>query len=278
MNAQFFRKFFRSRLAFGGVVLLLTVLAFAIYSFFLNAHAITNLINPSIRAELPSSAHLFGTDAYGRDLFAISALAIRTDLYIGAVAAVLSSIVGISIGAVSAILKGWKDETMMRTIDIFLSIPALVFALAIVAVLGKSLVYIIIALVVVSSPQLARIVRSKVLGELTKPYVDNLLILGIPRVSILFRHVLKNIGFFLASLVALQVAFAVTVLSALEYIGFGSGSLTPELGAIISSAQIYIFSDIWLLVIPSILLVVVVLAFTLLSNGLRQLDPRGAAS
>ncbi len=274
MNPKFLRKFLQSRLALSGFILFLAMLAFTIYSIFLNANSITNTIDPIIRAQAPSMSHPFGTDSFGRDLFDVAALAVRTDLYVGVVAAILSSFLGISIGAVAAMLRGWKDEAIMRTTYIFLSIPALVFALAVVAVLGKSFTYVIIALVIVASPQIARIVRSKVLGELAKPYVENLRVLGIKRTSILFRHVLKNVGFFLASLVALQIAFIVTILSALEYIGFGAGSLTPELGAIISSGQIYVFSDVWLVVIPSMLLHLVVLAFTLLSNGLRQLDPR----
>lgn len=278
MNFEFFKKFIRSRLALSGLILLFAILAFSAYSFLLNSYSVTNMIDPIIRAEAPSPKHLFGTDAFGRDLFDIAALAVRTDLYVGAVAAILGSLVGISVGAISAMLKGWKDEAIMRFMDIFLSIPALVFALAIVAVLGKSFTYVILALVIIAAPQIARIVRSRVLGELSKPYVENLRVLGISSKSILFRHVLKNVGFFLASLVALQFAFAVTLLSALEYIGFGAGSLTPELGAIISSGQVYIFSDVWLTVIPSVLLVLTVLAFTLISNGMRGLDPRSEST
>ncbi|MCL5067281.1 MAG: ABC transporter permease [Thaumarchaeota archaeon] len=270
------RPFLRSKLALAGLVLLAASIVIAVYGATLNADKIIYSTNPSLRAEPPSSIRIFGTDAYGRNMVDIISLALGTDLYVGIVAAVLSATIGILVGAFSAIFRGILDEVLSRLTDVFISIPSLVLALAISAALGRSYIDIIIALVIADWPQIARLVRSETLSELNKPYVEALLVLGVKKPRIIFRHVLKNISFFLASIVALHVAFIITFLSALEYIGFSVGSLSPELGAILAQGQTFIFNDPWIVIIPSAFLVIVILTFTLLSNGLRHLDPRSS--
>jgi peptide/nickel transport system permease protein len=269
---------FRNRLTTAGFVLSVFVLAFLVYALTLDQARAVNSIDPAVRALPPSPTHLFGTDAYGRDLFSMIAIAIQTDLYIGLVAAAISSAIGICVGAASAILGGWRDQALMRFAEIFLSVPALIFALAIVAAFGKSFNFLILALSVFSWPYLARLVRSRALTELTKPYAEMMRVLGMKKARILFNHVLPNMGFFLGSLVAIQITLTIGLLAAMEYIGFSTGSLTPELGAIITQAQPFVFSDAWMTIFPSIFLVILILAFTLLSNGMRHLDPRAEHS
>lgn len=277
MKTGFLGFLFRNRLTTAGLILLVLLLSFVAYALTLNQARAANFIDPAARALPPSSSHLFGTDAYGRDLFSVIAIAIETDLYIGLIAAAISSSIGICVGAASAILGKWRDQALMRFTEIFLSVPTLIFALAITAAFGKSFVFLILALSIFSWPYFARLVRSRVLTEITKPYVEVMRVLGLKKARILFRHVLPNIGFFLGSLVAIQITLTIGLLAAMEYIGFSTGSLTPELGAIITQAQPYVFSDAWMTVFPSIFLAVVILAFTLLSNGLRYLDPRTEA-
>ena len=253
------------------MVLFLLVVAVAITGAVLSGGLSIYKVNPTVQAKPPSGAYPLGTDGYGRSLVEIVPVAIYTDLYVGLIAATVSVLIGIAIGALAGIYKGNVDEALMRFVDIFLSLPALVLALAVAAALGHTINDLMIALIVADWPIVTRLVRNEVLSEMAKPYVSLLRTMGVSRIRILAFHVIRNIRFFLTSITALHIAFIITFLSALEYLGFSYGSLTPELGALISQGQTYFLSDPWLMLFPSACLVVMISAFVLISHGIQNI-------
>lgn len=254
--------------------LLAVICGIALYGVSLDQGAIIYSTNPLIKALPPSSKYPLGTDGFGRNLVNIIPLAIENDLYVGLGAGAIVSLSGIAVGAFAAIFRGKIEEVLMRITDVFLAVPALVFALAIAGTLGHQFVDIIIALSVAGWSHLARIARSEVLTEMNKPYAEALQILGFGKSRILFRHILKNTSFFFASIIFLNISLLITILASLEFIGFSVGSLSPELGALIAQGQSYLFTDPWLMVVPAIFLVLVIGTFLLLSDELRYFDPR----
>jgi peptide/nickel transport system permease protein len=195
-------------------------------------------------------------------------------MYVSLFAGVIVSGLGVLVGSLAAIFRGKVEEVLMRITDVFLAIPGLVLALAISGTLGHTFFDLVIALSVGGWSHLARIVRGEVLTEMNKPYAEALRILGFGKARILFGHVLRNVSFFLASVIFLTLSFLVTFLASLEYIGFAIGSLSPELGALIAQAQPYIFQDPWLLIISAAFLIYIIVSFLLLGDEVRYFDPR----
>ncbi|MDG6904956.1 MAG: ABC transporter permease [Nitrososphaerota archaeon] len=250
------------------------LLIIAAYALFLNEARVTFSVNPLLRNLPPSWKYPLGTDAFGRNLIYVIPIAIKNDLFVAFFAGALHILVGVSVGSVAAIFRGKVEEVLMRITDVFLAIPGLVLALAISGTLGHTFLDLVIALSVGGWGYLARITRSEVLSEMNKPYAEMLRVLGFSKARILFRHILRNIAFFLASVIFLTLSALVGFLAALEYIGFAIGSLSPELGALIAQGQPYIFTDQWLLIIPACFLIFIITTFMLISDEIRYFDPR----
>ena len=219
--------------------------------------------------------HPLGVDNYGRDVFSMVILALGLDIGASALVVGIGLIIGILLGVFAGYMGGKIDEGVMRVTDIFLALPLFVWALAIAAVLTRSLNSLIIALATVSWSGYARIIRGQVLIEKGKPYVEGLQALGVSKLRIMLRHVVPNSIFPLLVQSTLDIGGVILTIAALAFLGLGLTPLTPELGNMVSQGQAYIQTDPALITIQGIFIVLISMSFNLMGDGLRDvLDPR----
>ncbi len=230
----------------------------------------------SDRLQGPSAAHWFGTDQLGRDVWARVVWGSRISLRIGFVVVAVSLLAGGTVGLLAGMLGGAWDELLMRVTDIFLAFPALILAMAISAALGPSLGNVMIAVAAVSWPNYARLLRSQVLAVRTLDYVEASRALGAARFRQALLHVLPNTITPLLVQASFDIGSAILTAAGLGFIGFGAQPPTPEWGAMVSETRNFINEAPWASSAPAIAILVTVLAFNLLGDGLRDvLDPRG---
>ncbi|WP_432973651.1 ABC transporter permease [Dactylosporangium sp. CA-233914] len=228
------------------------------------------------RLQGPSAAHPFGTDDVGRDVFTRVIYGLRTSLLLGAIVAFFSGL----IGAVLGLLAGYfriLDQLIMRACDGFMAVPGILLALALAASFGPGLRNVVIALVAVFAPSIARVVRSRTLSVKEELFVEAIRAQGASAPRILLRHIFPNTINVLV--VQLSFVFAETILveAALSFLGVGVSPPIASLGNIIFAGKQVFFSAVWTVAFPSLALVVVVIAINLLADALRDtLDPRSA--
>lgn len=270
----FVRQLFsRGQAQVGGAIVLLLVLsalfAPAISPFSPYEQRVGPLTEP------PSRTHLFGTDPLGRDLFSRMVYGSRITLQIGTIIVAIAVVLGVSVGLVAGFYGGWIDAVLMRFTDIMLAFPGLMLALAIVAILGPSLNHAMIAVGLTSFPGFARVVRGSTLSIRETEYVTAGRVLGATSGQLMRRAVLPNVLAPIVVLASLEFPAAVLTAAALSFIGLGAQPPTPEWGALLVDARAYIRSAPHLINVPGAAIFIVVLAFNLLGNTLRDvLDPR----
>lgn len=228
----------------------------------------------------PSEAHWFGTDQLGRDVFSRILVGARATLGIGVGGVAVAFLIGVPLGILAAWRRGWMEALLMRAIDVMLSFPDIVFALAVVAILGASTQNVIIAVGVVSIPVFARTARAVTLSVLAEPYIEGSVALGASPARIILRHVLPNISGTLLTLSTLLFASTLLSASGLGFLGLGTQPPFPEWGTMLGESRSYIRSHPYLATFPGLFLAVSALAFNLLGDALRAIyDPtsrRGA--
>jgi peptide/nickel transport system permease protein len=226
------------------------------------------------RLGAPNSAHLLGTDSFGRDILSRVLHGSRVSLLIGLLVVILTGVFGTFIGAVSGYVRR-LDNLIMRIMDGFMAFPPILLAIAIGAVLGPSLLNAVIALTVAYTPRTARIVRASVLVVREAEYVEAARALGAGHVRILFHHILRNS--MAPLLVQLTFIFALSILAeaVLSFIGVGPPPPTPTFGNIIADGRNYIAEAPWITIWPGVAIMMTVLGLNLMGDGLRDvLDPR----
>ncbi|MGH2587043.1 MAG: ABC transporter permease [Dehalococcoidia bacterium] len=224
----------------------------------------------------PSSAHLFGTDDLGRDVFSRVVYGARISLYVGFVAVAIGTIAGTTIGLLAAYFRGTIDFWSQQMIDALFAFPTIVLGLAIVSVLGPSITNVILAVGVVSIPRIARVVRSSALSVMEQPYIEAARSTGCTNLRIVLRHVLPNC---MAPIIVLATAgFSTAILAeaALSFLGVGTPPPQPSWGAMLSgAAQQYVRVAPWMAIFPGIAISLAVFGFNLFGDALRDaLDPR----
>ena len=226
------------------------------------------------RLQPPSPGAWFGTDEFGRDLFARMATGTRTTLMVGATVSLLAGVTGVLTGLLAG-YYGRLDNLIMRIMDGLLAFPSVVLALGLVAALGPRISNTIIALAIVYTPRIARLIRGVVLSVKQQEYVTGAQALGASDARILRSHVLRNIVDVIIVQLSYIFALAVIAESALSFLGV-TGSVThPSWGGILSDGRTYIYQAPSMTVIPGILIALLVLALNLLGDGLQErLDPR----
>lgn len=223
----------------------------------------------------PSVTHLFGTDDLGRDIFSRVIAGTPFDAQIAFVVVLTSLALGGSIGAFAGYLGGKAEEIMMRVTDIFLSFPALVLAMAVAIAIGPGLTNAMMALLVVWWPWYARIGRGEALSIKSSQYIEAAHAAGLSSLQIVTRHVLPNILMPLLVYATLDISNVVLTGSILSFIGLGAQPPTPEWGRMVFDGQDYLSGAWWMSVIPATAIFIVVLAFSLFGDGLRDaFDPR----
>jgi len=225
----------------------------------------------------PIGGHVFllGTDPVGRDLLSRLIHGTRLSLLIGLVSVVLSLSSGVLLGLLAGFFRGGVEFTIMRLMDIMLALPSLLLAVAVVAILGPGLMNAMYAIAIVMLPHFVRLTRAAVIGEMGKDYVSASRIAGAGTLRLMFDTVLPNCAAPLIVQATLGFSTAILDAAALGFLGLGAQPPTPEWGSMLASALEFIQSAWWVVTLPGLAILVSVLAFNLMGDGLRDaLDPR----
>jgi peptide/nickel transport system permease protein len=267
----------RSPLSIAGVIFLGVIIFLAIAA--TNIAPYPNDIQFGIhldhRLEAPSSAHFFGTDDLGRDLFSRVLYGFRISLIIGVVVVLVASAIGIFLGALAGFGGPLLDEGIMRITDIFLAIPSLVLALVVAAILGPSLTNAMVAISLVWWPWYARLVRSQTLSLKEQDFVEAARLIGVKTHTILLRHIIPNcIGPIIVQC-SLDIGYAILTAASLGFLGVGAQPPMAEWGLMVSYGRLFFPHWWWVATFPGLAIFLGVLGFNLLGDGLRDiLDPR----
>lgn len=273
------RRVRRNPAAIVGAVLILLFVAVALLAPVLAPH------NPRVgdltdirpdRVPGPSSHHLLGLDRQGRDELSRIIYGARYSLLIGVVSLAIGATIGVLIGGLAGAFGGWVDNVLMRMMDVMLAIPGLLFAIAVAAVLGRSLTSVMIAVAVVNVPIFARLLRGSMLAQRESDYVLASRSIGVSRWRITVSHVLPNSISPVIVQGTLSLATAVIDAAGLAYLGLGSNDPgTPEWGRMLAETQRFLSSSPQLAIFPGVAIVLSVLGFNLLGEALREaLDPK----
>jgi peptide/nickel transport system permease protein len=234
-----------------------------------------NNIDMANRFDQPSPAHPFGTDDFGRDILSRVIVGARVSLQVGLIAVGLAATVGTLLGLVAGYAGRLTDEVIMRAMDILFAFPAILLAIAIMAALGKGITNAMIAIGIVYVPIFARIARGSVLSIREEEFIDAARAIGASDNRIIFRHILPNTLSPLIVETTLSLSFAILAEAALSFFGLGTQPPDPSWGRMLSEGRAYFQQSVWLAIWPGLAIMMTVLGFNLLGDGLRDaLDPR----
>lgn len=223
----------------------------------------------------PCEEYWFGTDQLGRDVFSRILIGTRVSLAVGVLAVAISMTIGVLLGSIAGYVGGKTDSIIMRIMDIMLSIPSILLAIAFMAALGQGIDKAIIAISLVSVPEYARIVRGEVLSVKQNDYVQAAKVIGNKNGRIIFRHVLPNVLSSIIVRATLGISSAILDAAALGFLGLGVQPPAAEWGDMLGRSRNYIFQSPYTLIFPGLAITLTVLAFNLLGDGLRDaLDPK----
>lgn len=277
---SFWIQFAANAGAVTGLVVVLTVLLLAALAPWLAPYPPdltdnTAFLRPPAWQEGGSSAHWLGTDAIGRDLLSRLMHGARLSLVIGIAVVALSIVTGIALGLLAGFARGLTDIAIMRTMDIILTLPSLLLAIVIVAILGPGLMNAMLAVAVVVLPHYVRITRAAVIGESAKDYVTAARVAGAGPLRLMFLEVLPNCAAPLIVQASLGISTAILDAAALGFLGLGAQPPAAEWGTMLADAREFVLRAWWVVTFPGLMILVTVLAFNLLGDGLRDaLDPK----
>jgi peptide/nickel transport system permease protein len=223
----------------------------------------------------PSGINWLGTDHFGRDIFSMIMVGAQNSLSVGAVAVGIGMAIGVPIGLIAALKRGWTDDVVSRFSDLVFAFPAILSALLITAWLGPGAVNAILAIAIFNVAVFARVTRGAALQVLGREFVRAALAMGRGPLSTLLVHVLPNVAGTLIVQATVSFATAILAEAALSYLGLGVQPPNPSWGRMLADAQNHMFSRPWLAVVPGLAIAVTVLGLNLLGDGMRDLlDPR----
>ncbi len=269
-------RYKKNKLAMLGLILLIFMVVISICAPMLADYQ-KDAISQNIKGRLqpPSKDHLFGTDLYGRDLFARIIYGARVSLSVSIITIAISLTIGIIIGAVAGYYGGRIDDILMRIMDIFLAIPQMLMAISIVAALGPGTGNLIAAMTISSVPRFARIVRSSILTIKDQEFIEAAKACGTRDSRIIAKHIVPNaIGPIIVQ-ATLNIAETIITISGLSFLGLGIKAPTPEWGSMLNEGKEQMRYYPYLVIIPGMAIVFAVMALNLMGDGLRDaLDPR----
>ena len=271
------RVFFRDRLAVIGVAWIAFMIFVAIAAPWIAPYPAQGqgASHLASRFEAPSSQHPFGTDNLGRDILSRVIFGARIPLIISSVVAAVVLLIGPLLGALAGYYGGWPDEIIMRITDVFLAFPALVLAMALVAILGPNVRNLAIAITVTWWPWYTRLVRGMAVSLRERPYVEAAKTMGVRSPVIVLRHILPNAFGPVVVQITLDIGTVILEVAGLSFLGLGAQPPTPEWGLMVSDGVQYILVQWWISFFPGVAIFLLVLAFNLVGDGLRDvLDPR----
>jgi dipeptide transport system permease protein len=277
---EFWHYFAQNKGAVAGLVVILIVTFAAIFADLIAPYSPNEqfrdaILQPPFWAESGSIQYLMGTDDVGRDILSRITHGARLALLIGAIVVTLSLAVGVILGLIAGFARGVTDVLIMRLCDIMLALPSLLLAIVIVAVLGPSLTNAMIAISLVVLPHYTRLTRAAVITELSKDYVVASKVSGAGVLRLMFITVLPNCTAPLIVQATLGFSTAILDAAALGFLGLGAQPPTPEWGTMLASAREFVSRAWWVVTFPGLAILITVLAFNLLGDGLRDaLDPK----
>lgn len=268
------RDFMRNKMAVSGLAFIVLILIFAAFAPVIAPYSPTEIDTKNILAA-PSSAHIFGTDTLGRDLFSRIVYGSRISLSIGFIAVGIAVLIGVAFGSVAAYYGGLVDSAMMRFVDIMLCFPTFFLILAVIAVLEPSISNIMIIIGVTGWMGVARLIRAEILSLKEREYVLAAKVMGASDVWIITRHLIPNAIAPVLVSATLGIGGAILTESALSFLGIGVQPPTPSWGNILMDGKSTLGVAWWHTVFPGLFILCTVLAYNLLGEGLRDiLEPR----
>lgn len=266
----------KNRMALLGLAIVVMLLLTAAFADFIADYQ-TEVIaqNVSERLEGPSKAHILGTDEFGRDMFARLVHGSRISLAVGFVATSISMVLGMTLGAMAGYYGGKIDMLIMRVLDVFLAIPQMLLAITLVAALGPETINLMIALAISSVPSFSRTLRAQVLTVKDQEFVEAARAIGAKDTHIIITHIIPNCLSPVIVQSTLRVATCILSTASLSFIGLGVKPPAPEWGSMLSSGRQYLRDSQHITLFPGLAIMITILAFNLLGDGLRDaLDPR----
>ncbi len=279
-GSRTWRKLARNPAAIAGAVILLAVIGAALFAPYVSPHdparqSLIRRFTPPVWAHGGSTAYPLGTDQVGRDILSRIIHGARVSLIVGISAVLVSLTVGVTLGLLSGFVRGRVDAVIMTVVDVTLSFPQLLLALAFVAALGPSLLTIIVVLGLTGWERYTRVVRAEVLALREKDFVEAARAIGASPARLLLGHLLPNTFSSIIVMSTLQVAQAILQEAALSFLGVGTGSAYPTWGQMIALGRDFVSVAWWLPTFPGLAILLTVLSINLVGDRLRDaLDPR----
>ncbi|MCL0048034.1 ABC transporter permease [Dehalococcoidia bacterium] len=273
-STEVFRRLKKHRLAMIGAAIILALVLIAVLAPFIAPH---DPIEQNLEHRLlsPNTEYLLGTDNLGRCILSRLIHGTSVSLQIGVMVVGIAAFVGVTLGLIAGYRGGLTDELIMRIVDILLAFPGIILALAIAGILGPSLYNVMLALAVIGWTSYARVVRGSVLSVKEKEFVEAAQALGTGEARIMFRHILPNVMAPVIVMATLGMAHVILAAAALSFLGLGAQPPTPEWGSMLNDGRAFMRSAPHLTIFPGLAIMVTVLAFNFLGDGLRDiLDPR----
>lgn len=271
---EFFRACHKNRNFMVGFIMVASVILVALFADVIAPYPF-DMAHPQDILKAPCGQYLFGTDNMGRDLFSRIIYGTRIALQVALVGAGLQLVVGTVVGLICGYFGGWMDKALMFIADLTYAIPGMVMALAVVTVLGSSLMNAIIAIAVVNWAAYARVVRAKAMSIKNQAFIETGIAFGESAATIMFRYILPNIVPVLIVTVSMQLPGTIMSTTTLSFLGVGSQPPSPDWGLLVSESINFISRGPWMCIFPGLALVYTVVGFNILGEGLRDLlDPK----
>ncbi len=267
--AEFWRRFKRQRVALLSLIVIIVLIAAAFLAPWIAPY---DQATPDYDALLegPSWAHLAGTDSYGRDILSRMIWGGQVSLTVGFLSVLLGCLIGVSLGVISGFFGGWLDGLIMRIMDVMLAFPGILPAIAVVAILGPGIVNVIYAIAISAVPVFARLVRGTTLALKQTLYVQASRSIGVSRTKLMLRHILPGTLPGVIVYASLRMGTSILTAAALSFIGLGAQPPSPEWGAMLSDGRSYLGVADHITIFPGLAILITVLAFNLLGDGLRD--------
>lgn len=272
---EFIRKFLHQKLALFATAFIVLLVLIAIFAPWIAPFDPENYFDYDQLNATPSAAHWMGVDSLGRDIFSRILMGARISLAAGLISVALGAIIGTFLGLLAGYYEGWTDRIVMRMSDILFAFPGILLAIGVIAVLGPSIINVIIAVAVFSVPAFARLVRGNTLALKSMTYVEAARSTGTSDAAIIFKHILPGTISPIIVYGTMRIGTSIITAASLSFIGLGAQPPTPEWGAMLNEARADMALAPHIALFPSLAIFLTVLAFNLLGDGLRDaLDPK----
>jgi dipeptide transport system permease protein len=277
---EFWHYFSSNKGAVAGLAVIAIICFMAVFANFVAPHSPSDqyrdaLLLPPAWLDGGNWSFVLGTDDVGRDILSRLIYGSRLSIAVGLVAVTASLIMGILLGLVAGYFRGMIDTAIMRIVDIMLAMPSLLLAIAIVAILGPSIVNAALAISIVSLPHYVRLTRAATMAEMSRDYVTSSRVIGASPLRLMFVCILPNCLAPLIVQATLGFSSAILDMAALGFLGLGAQPPTPEWGSMLADALQFVQRAWWVVTFPGLMILITVLAFNLMGDGLRDaLDPK----